>query len=83
MRTSKMAKPSKMRTLVLSLLAGLILVTGCAKTSHRDTPVVRVIQAYAPNVVNIRTEMVINLKELAGMGPLRRAVGQALQALLR
>ena len=68
MRTSKMAKPSKMRTLGLSLLAGLSLVAGCATTSHRDTPVVRVIQAYAPNVVNIRTEMVIDLKELPEWG---------------
>jgi len=57
-----------MKALGLSILAGLILATGCATTSHRDTPVVRVIQAYAPNVVNIRTETIIDLKELPEWG---------------
>jgi serine protease Do len=67
-RTSKKAKPSKMRVRVLFLLTGLILVAGCAPASRRDTPVVKVIQAYAPNVVNIRTEMLIDLKELPEWG---------------
>ena len=68
MRTSGNTKPSKMRSPGLFLLTGLILAAGCAATSHRDTPVVRVIQTYAPNVVNIRTEMVIDLKEFPEWG---------------
>jgi serine protease Do len=66
--TSKKAKPPKMKALGLFLLTGLILATGCTTTSHRVTPVVRVIQGYAPNVVNIRTETIIDLKELPEWG---------------
>jgi serine protease Do len=57
-----------MRALRLLLLTGLILAAGCTSASRRDTPVVRVIRAYAPNVVNIRTEMIIDLKELPEWG---------------
>ncbi len=66
--TSKNAKSPKMRTLGFFLLTGLLLATDCTTTSHRETPVVKVIQVYAPNVVNIRTETIIDLKELPEWG---------------
>jgi serine protease Do len=61
-------KRSTMKDLGLFLLTGLILATGCTATSLRETPVVRVIQAYAANVVNIRTETIIDLKGLPEWG---------------
>jgi S1-C subfamily serine protease len=66
--TYKKAKPPKMTALGLFLLTGVILATGCTTTSYRETPVVKVIQVYAPNVVNIRTETIIDLKELPEWG---------------
>jgi serine protease Do len=68
LRTSAKVKPPEMRALGLIILTGLILTTGCTTTSQRETPAVRVIQAYAPNVVNIRTETIIDLKELPEWG---------------
>jgi serine protease Do len=66
--TSKKGRPSKRGALCFILLTGLMLATGCVATSQRETPVVRVIRAYAPNVVNIRTETIIDLKELPEWG---------------
>jgi serine protease Do len=73
MKTSSLGRAKnvhfyRIRVLVLSLVTGLPLVTGCGMVSRRDTPVVRVIRAYAPNVVNIRTETIIDLKELPEWG---------------
>jgi serine protease Do len=65
---SRKGRPLKMKALGLILLPGLILVAGCTTTSYRETPVVKVIHVYAPDVVNIRTERIIDLKELPEWG---------------
>jgi serine protease Do len=45
------------------LLAIALFTSACTLISARETPVVRVVRRYAPIVVNIRTENVINLKD--------------------
>lgn len=52
---------------------GILLVvalsnTACTLISARETTVVRVVRKYAPTVVNIRTENVVDLKELPEWG---------------
>jgi len=47
----------------LLLMAFMFLNGGCVVTSSRETPIVRVVREYAPTVVNIRTERVVDLKE--------------------
>lgn len=56
----KTAKP--FWTKILSIGLG-IFIGGCSLISARDTPVVKVVRGYAPAVVNIRTESVIDLRE--------------------
>jgi len=38
-------------------------IAGCSLISVRDTPVVKVVREYAPAVVNIRTESIVDLRE--------------------
>ncbi|OGP54005.1 MAG: hypothetical protein A2Y65_02100 [Deltaproteobacteria bacterium RBG_13_52_11] len=56
---------------VFVFLAVCLLTSACTFktiTSARVTPVVRVVRAYAPAVVNIRTENVVDLKRLPEWG---------------
>jgi serine protease Do len=50
------------------LLAVALCSSACTIESARETPVVRVVRQYAPTVVNIRTENVLDLKELPEWG---------------
>jgi len=68
LRTSERRKLPAIKGMVLFLLSGLILASGCTTASLRETPVVRVVKGYAPNVVNIRTETIIDLKGLPEWG---------------
>jgi serine protease Do len=45
------------------LLAAALFNNACTINSERETPVVRVVREYAPMVVNIRTETIIDLRE--------------------
>jgi serine protease Do len=50
--------------LVTSLVVGSLSFTNaCSTLSSRETPIVRVVRTYAPAVVNIRTEQIVDLKE--------------------
>jgi len=67
-----------MKNLSLRTLSCLVIIalltSACAhkgdrgRQSARVTPVVRVVRVYAPLVVNIRTENVVDLKKLPGWG---------------
>jgi serine protease Do len=64
---------SRMKTLrnlaVMALFAGLIgWASACGTLGSRETPAVRVVRGYAPTVVNIRTERVVDLKEYPEWG---------------
>ena len=48
---------------VILMLLFMVGLNACSIRSARETPVVRVIENYAQNVVNIRTETIVNLKE--------------------
>jgi serine protease Do len=41
----------------------MIFTNACTTLSSRETPIVRVVREYAPVVVNIRTEKIVNLEE--------------------
>ncbi len=47
----------------LLLLPALCLTAACTLTSSRYTPTVNVVNNYAPSVVNIRTEQIVDLRE--------------------
>lgn len=50
--------------LVASLVVGsLTFINACTTLSSRETPIVRVVREYAPAVVNIRTEQIVDLRE--------------------
>jgi serine protease Do len=61
------------------LLAAALFSNACTLISARETTVVRVVRHYAPAVVNIRTENVVDLKELPGWG----RYGEELDAYLK
>ena len=50
------------------VLAAALSGNACTMISARETPVVRVVRKYAPVVVNIRTENVVDLREHPGWG---------------
>jgi serine protease Do len=50
------------------LLAATLCNSACTIESARETPVVRVVRQYAPAVVNIRTETIIDLREYPDWG---------------
>ena len=54
--------PKAFRITILSIGLGTS-ITGCSLISVRDTPVVKVVREYAPAVVNIRTESIVDLRE--------------------
>ena len=64
---------------LMLLLAILFLVSGCAARSSRRTPIVRVVKEYAPMVVNIRTERILDLRQHPEWGK----YGEELDALLK
>lgn len=48
----------------IAIIAGsIILSNACQTISWRETPTVRVVREYAPAVVNIRTENIVDLKQ--------------------
>lgn len=49
--------------LVIFLLGTIFCSNACSIKSSRVTPIVRVVKEYAPMVVNIRTEKIVDLKE--------------------
>lgn len=49
-------------------LAAALFNNACTIESARETPVVRVVREYAPTVVNIRTETIIDLREYPEWG---------------
>ncbi len=57
---------------VFSFISLLLVLTAlnsaCSFMSSRETPIVRVVRDYAPTVVNIRTERIIDLKEYPEWG---------------
>jgi serine protease Do len=48
---------------IFVFLVASLFNSACTIRSARDTPVVRVVREYAPTVVNIRTENIIDLRE--------------------
>ena len=48
---------------IIFLVALVLSVVGCVSMSPRETPIVRVVREYAPAVVNISTETVVDLKK--------------------
>ncbi|MDY0040852.1 MAG: trypsin-like peptidase domain-containing protein [Desulforhabdus sp.] len=56
------------KVLAILLIFGAVACSNSHSRSFRDTPVVKVIERYAPAVVNIRTETVLDLKELPEWG---------------
>jgi serine protease Do len=64
---------------VLGAFVLLVASVSCGTLSPRETPVVRVVRAYAPTVVNIRTENVIDLREYPEWGQ----YGEQLDSLLK
>ena len=50
------------------VLAAALFNNACTIISARETPVVRVVRRYAPVVVNIRTENIVDLKESPDWG---------------
>jgi serine protease Do len=48
---------------LIILIGSFFLQGGCTTISSRETPVVKVVRKFAPAVVNIRTERVVDLKE--------------------
>ena len=51
------------RILLSLVLLGSLAITSCTAKSTRLNPTVRVVQEYAPLVVNIRTERLVDLRE--------------------
>lgn len=64
---------------IVVLLVAALFTGACTMISARQTPVVRVVRDYAPAVVNIRTEHVVDLKELPEWGQ----YGEELDAFLK
>jgi serine protease Do len=56
---------SLLKTPLVSLIivGSMIFINACSTLSSRETPIVRVVRAYAPAVVNIRTEQIVDLRE--------------------
>jgi serine protease Do len=63
------AMKTRTNSVMALFLAGLIFtMTACRATSPRETPIVRIVREFAPTVVNIRTERLIDLKEYPEWG---------------
>jgi serine protease Do len=77
--TSKGDEMMIVHRFLLLLLASLVLVSGCTARSSRRTPIVRVVKEYAPMVVNIRTERILDLRRHPEWG----RYGEELDALLK
>jgi serine protease Do len=56
-------KTATISGIVIVLVAFMFYSNGCTMKSSRETPVVKVVRQYAPMVVNIRTESIIDLRE--------------------
>ena len=50
------------------IMASLCCISACTPLSSRKTPTVRVVKNYAPIVVNIRTETIVDLKDTPEWG---------------
>ena len=62
-----MKKMNKFALLFL-MASSLSLTSACGTVTYRMTPIVTVVRDYAPSVVNIRTESIVNLKEMPEWG---------------
>jgi serine protease Do len=49
--------------IIIVLIAFMLYSNACTMKSSRETPVVKVVRQYAPTVVNIKTESIIDLRE--------------------
>ena len=58
-----MMRPIKTTLVSIIIVGSMIFTNACTTLSSRETPIVRVVREYAPVVVNIRTEKIVNLKE--------------------
>lgn len=56
-------RPIKPVLVSIFMVGSMIFTIACTTLSSRETPIVRVVREYAPVVVNIRTEKIVNLKE--------------------
>ncbi|MBW1802179.1 MAG: hypothetical protein JRJ85_15795, partial [Deltaproteobacteria bacterium] len=56
-------KPITYLSTIFTLIIALLFPNACGTVSHRSTPIVMVVSEYAPAVVNIRTERIVDLKE--------------------
>jgi serine protease Do len=56
-------RPIKPVLVSIIMVGSMIFTIACTTLSSRETPIVRVVREYAPVVVNIRTEKIVNLKE--------------------
>ena len=72
-------KPTKCQSILFALIIALPFLNACGTGSHRKTPVVRVVVDYAPAVVNIRTERILDLKESPEWG----IYGEAMDAFFK
>jgi serine protease Do len=61
-------RPIKTVLVTVIILGSMTFGNACTTLSSRETPIVRVVREYAPVVVNIRTEKIINPKESQGWG---------------
>ena len=72
-------KPIKYLSIIFTLIIALLFLNACGTGSHRKTPIVKVVVDYAPAVVNIRTEMILDLKESPEWG----LYGEAMDAFFK
>jgi serine protease Do len=72
-------KSLKYIPVVFAMIVTVIFLHACRTVSHRKTPIVRVVSTYAPAVVNIRTERIVDLKESPEWGQ----YGEAMDAFFK
>ena len=72
-------KSLKYISVFFTLLITVPFLHACSMISHRKTPIVRVVSEYAPAVVNIRTERIVDLKESPEWG----LYGEAMDAFFK
>jgi serine protease Do len=56
-------RPITIALVSIIIVGSMIFTNACTTLSSRETPIVRVVREYAPAVVNIRTEKIVDLRE--------------------
>ncbi|MGD9031824.1 MAG: trypsin-like peptidase domain-containing protein [Desulfobacteraceae bacterium] len=56
-------RPIKTALVSFIIVGSIFFTNACTTLSSRETPIVRVVREYAPAVVNIRTEKIVDLRE--------------------